>query len=82
MLDVPSALIFSFSYSSSSLRLRVSAREMSFLYRLRDMAPSDGHYAQAAPDIHQPRERRYGCVAALRLYSYRTEGETLSVDGD
>jgi hypothetical protein len=32
-----------------TLRIRNSARELFFLCRLRKMAPSDGHYAEAAP---------------------------------
>ncbi|WP_200243012.1 hypothetical protein [Lamprobacter modestohalophilus] len=46
MLDVLSALLLSFS---SSLRLCVSARDLFFLCRLRNMAASDRHDVETAP---------------------------------
>jgi len=65
LLDVPSALLFSFS---SSLRLCVSARDIFFFCRLRDIAPSDGHYAEAAP-------RRRLCFRASRVLRSRSSLE-------
>ena len=52
-------------FSSSSLRLRVFARDMFFLCRLRDMATSDGYYAEAPPVTAsgQTRRRKLGGIA-------------------
>jgi hypothetical protein len=41
--------MFSVRFFSSSLRLCAFARDILFLRRLRDMAPSDEQYAEAAP---------------------------------